>query len=267
MDYILEYIFDNYEVSNFPQYGSCFLTQDGYFVFPDKKGEKSFLTFHDDLLDDLYENFSDQEVNSFIDSCFVLNSRRAECKIGLSKTKPSEEQYNSLLEWVDYIVDNGVVEVQLISQSPYNYLQVNLKKTIPDDIIKAIKRFYVSGILLENMSDNSWLQPVPNDYKIIEIQPFKNKIKHVKNNFEDNEIEIYIKTNPPEVNYGGGLYKIRFAPKSSNRSKRGHLRILYGRVDSLKICILMSVLEKKEKENFIDSEIKSFKIMLKSFRK
>ena len=264
---VINYILDNYEISNYPQYGSCFLTQDGYFVFPNKKGEKSPLTFHDDLLDDLYENFSNQEVNSFLDSGFILNSRLMECKIGFPKNTPTKKQYELLLEWLDYIVDNDVVEVQLISQSSNNYLQVNLKKTIPDKIIKAIKRFYVSGILLENMLDNSWLQPVPNDYKIIEIQPFKNKIKNVKNKLEDNEIEIYIKTNPPEVNYGGGLYKIRFTPKSSNRSKRGHLRILYGRVDNLKICILMSVLEKKEKENFTDSEIKSFKIMLKSFRK
>lgn len=267
MSKVLDYIMDNYEITNFPQYGSCFLTQDGYFIFPDKKGEKSSLTFHDDLLDDLYENFSNQEVNSFLDSCFILNSRSMECKIGFPKKIPTKEQYELLLEWLDYIVDNDVIEVQLISQSSNNYLQVNLKKTIPDKIIKAIKRFYVSGILLENMLDNSWLQPVPNDYKIIEIQSFKNKIKNVKNKLEDNEIEIYIKTNPPEVNYGGGLYKIRFASKSSNRSKRGHLRILYGRVDSLKICILMSVLEKKEKENFTDSEIKSFKIMLKSFKK
>lgn len=98
MSKVLDYIIDNYEITNYPQYGSCFLTQDGYFVFPDKKGEKSSLTFHDDLLDDLYENFSSQEVNSFIDSCFVLNSRAAECKIGLSKTKPSKELYCSLLE-------------------------------------------------------------------------------------------------------------------------------------------------------------------------
>ena len=98
MSKVLDYIIDTYEITNYPQYGSCFLTQDGYFVFPDKKGEKSSLTFHDDLLDDLYENFSDQEVNSFIDSCFVLNSRTAECKIGLSKPKPSKEQYDSLLE-------------------------------------------------------------------------------------------------------------------------------------------------------------------------
>ena len=267
MSKVLDYIMGNYEITNFPQYGSCFLAQDGYFVFPDKKGEKSSLTFHDDLLDDLYENFSSQEVNSFIDSWFILNSRSMECKIGFPKNSPTKEQYELLLEWLDYIVDNGVVDVQLISQSSNNYLQVNLKKTTSDEIIKAIKRFYVSGILFEDMSDNSWLQPVPNDYKIIEIQPFKNKIKNVKNTFEDNEIEIYIKTNPPEVNYGGGLYKIRFASKSSNRSKRGYLRILYGRVDNLKICILMSVLEKKEKENFTDSEIKSFKIMLKAFRK
>ena len=98
MSKVLDYIMDNYETTNFPQYGSCFLTQDGYFIFPDKKGEKSSLTFHDDLLDDLYENFSSQDVNSFIDSCFVLNSRSMECKIGFPKTNATKEQYGLLLE-------------------------------------------------------------------------------------------------------------------------------------------------------------------------
>lgn len=147
MSKVLDYIMDNYEITSFPQYGSCFLTQDGYFVFPNKKGEKSSLTFHDDLLDDLYENFSSQEVNSFIDSCFILNSRTAECKIGLSKNKPSKEQYELLLEWLDYVVVNEVTELQLISQN--NYLQLNLQKTTSDEIVKTIKRFYTSGRLLE----------------------------------------------------------------------------------------------------------------------
>ena len=162
---------------------------------------------------------------------------------------------------------NLSLEEDIEKHDTLNTLLFDENDELKPEIKEAIKKFYVCGILLENIVDNSRLQPVPNDYKIIELQPFKNKIKNVKNKLEDNEIEIYIKANPPEASYGGGLYKIRFTPKSSNRSKRGHLRILYGRVDSLKICILMSVLEKQEKENFTDSEINSFKIMLTSFRR
>ena len=151
MSKVLDYIIDNYEITNFPQYGSCFLTQDGYFIFPDKKGEKSSLTFHDDLLDDLYENFSSQEVNSFIDSCFILNSRTAECKIGLSKTKPSKEQYNSLLEWIDYLYNANVCHLQIISDK--NYLIINLKEYIPEDIINIVRRYYLNELLRENIEN------------------------------------------------------------------------------------------------------------------
>lgn len=43
MSELIKYVFDNYEMSNYPQYGSCFLIQDRYFIFPDKKGEKFYL--------------------------------------------------------------------------------------------------------------------------------------------------------------------------------------------------------------------------------
>lgn len=67
--------------------------------------------------------------------------------IALTERQPTREQYQSLLEWLDYLfTTTNIVEVITPDNQQIVYNKNNI---IPDEIIDRIRRYYLSGKLYE----------------------------------------------------------------------------------------------------------------------
>ena len=60
----------------------------------------------------------------------------------------------------------------------------------------------------------------------------------------------------------GGLRKLRFAPPSWKRGKRGALRVLYAIFPEHAVCILAAAYQKSEQENITPAEKRQLKLIL-----
>jgi hypothetical protein len=145
-----------------PEYGSCYLLDDGSFVFPFTKDEKTSLAFHgdeEDIIYDKYGQFKGYDLNHELQhdyNIITLNSRKSECRMNFSG-KPTNAQYSSLLKWLDFVIAEGNDKVDFedsgTEQTLGKYTTITLKDKTSEEIIDSIKRYFVSGVLVESRQD------------------------------------------------------------------------------------------------------------------
>jgi hypothetical protein len=78
-------------------------------------------------------------------------------------------------------------------------------------------------------------------------------------------MQFLIMTNPkgaPLVKGAGGLRKLRFAPLSSSKGKRGALRVCYAYLEMFSVVLLIIAYAKNEKADLSAQHIKSIKQLL-----
>ena len=81
--------------------------------------------------------------------------------IGLPKVRPTQAQYNSLLELLDYFFINQEnqtlkgssleIDYDMNEKGDFKWKIFSPKTHTPDDIIKLIKRYYTTGVLVERL--------------------------------------------------------------------------------------------------------------------
>ena len=70
--------------------------------------------------------------------------------IQLNKKQPTSQQYDSLLKIFDYVINNEYKYISIIFDSQYGkQVKLELNDYSSDELLKKIKRFYISGILTE----------------------------------------------------------------------------------------------------------------------
>lgn len=142
-----------------PEYGSCYLLDDGTFVFPFTKDEKTSLAFHGDEEDIIYNKhgqFKGYDLNHELQheyNAILLNSRNPECRMNF-RGKPTSAQYNALLNWLDFVVAEGNDKVDFedfgTEQTSGKFATMSLKNKTSEEIIDSIKRYFISGVLTES---------------------------------------------------------------------------------------------------------------------
>lgn len=71
--------------------------------------------------------------------------------IQLNKKQPTSQQYDSLLKIFDYVINHNYKYLSIIFDNQYGkQIKIELNDYSSDELLKKIKRFYVSGILTEN---------------------------------------------------------------------------------------------------------------------
>ena len=118
---------------------------------------------------------------------------------------------------------------------------------------------------LNEEPDNSHLQPVPEEFKIVTTKTFDKCLKKIFPPISIKDIENYLKTNSPESSLGSGLYKIRFINRHGGKGQRGGYRIIYLLVTQNKECWLLTLYSKNDKEDISLEELKAFKEFANSF--
>lgn len=75
--------------------------------------------------------------------------------IQLNKKQPTSQQYNALLKIFDYVINNKYEYLSIIFDSQYGkQIKLKLNDYTGDELLKKIKRYYVSGILTENKNNS-----------------------------------------------------------------------------------------------------------------
>ena len=78
--------------------------------------------------------------------------------IQLNKKQPTSQQYNALLKIFDYVINNKYEYLSIIFDSQYGkQIKLELNNYTSDELLKKIKRYYVSGILIENKNNSGIL--------------------------------------------------------------------------------------------------------------
>ena len=81
--------------------------------------------------------------------------------IQLNKKQPTSQQYDSLLKIFDYVINHGYKYLSIIFDNQYGkQIKLELNNYTSDELLKKIKRFYVSGILTENKNKQLMLQDI-----------------------------------------------------------------------------------------------------------
>lgn len=96
------------------------------------------------------ENFKHSKLDHPVtDMCgFIRVNNVNEDYVCLSSVKPTIEQYNSLLNWLDEF--NEMKDyIKIISYNGNIFVKYNLEDVTPDYVLNRIKRFYTSGKLYE----------------------------------------------------------------------------------------------------------------------
>lgn len=158
-------LLDTLYSSKEPSYGSCYLLDDGTFLFPSEKDNKSALAFHgdeEDIIDSKFGIFKGYDLKHELYhdyNAIVLNSRKQECRMNFSMVdyRPTEAQYNSLLNWLDFVQEEGNdrVEFEDYRNGRAKIFNFYLSKSIPDDILKSIKRYFSTDVLTESNDCNT----------------------------------------------------------------------------------------------------------------
>ena len=111
--------------------------------------------------------------------------------IQLNKKQPTSQQYNALLKVFDYVINNRYKYLSIIFDNQYGkQIKLELNDYTGDELLKKIKRFYVSGILTENKNKQLATAQIINNKNIDTV----NKINY--NKIEENmsmEKEIHLK--------------------------------------------------------------------------
>ncbi len=154
---LLEYIKSNFNISDYYSEGQSYILPNGEFL-------NLYDGAHIGVDDALYEECIIEE-DPYVSGKLVLmdeyNSIRmsdgkyiqTDPYIELPKKLPSNAQLNSLLDFLDSLTDESVwVGVRDNKNVGASY---NLETTLPEQVIKNIKRFYSSGVLYEAVKSNS----------------------------------------------------------------------------------------------------------------
>lgn len=107
-------------------------------------------------------------------------------------------------------------------------------------------------------------------YKVFSIPPFDKQIKRLvkkypslKNEFEQ-LIDDLEKDPIKGDSLGKGCYKIRLAIKSKAKGKRGGARVIINVVISKEFVYLLTIYDKKDKDNISDDELKNLLSLIES---
>ena len=149
---IIKILKDYIDISRKPKLGSVFLTKDGTFINlgeneDDSHGDIISYLENEDifLFDDHWqfsENFGYIRMNSGTTTDF-------NAYIEFLEDKPTSEQYDGIENWLYYVLNSGVKEVEI--NVPNNKsIRYSLVDYLPEDIIKKVKRYYGSGNLYES---------------------------------------------------------------------------------------------------------------------
>ena len=151
---IIKILKDYIDISRKPKLGSVFLTKDGTFINlgeneDDSHGDIISYLENEDifLFDDHWqfsENFGYIRMNSGTTTDF-------NAYIEFLEDKPTAEQYDGIENWLYYILNSGVKEVE-INVPNSKSIRYSLVDYLPEDIIKKVKRYYGSGTLYESDS-------------------------------------------------------------------------------------------------------------------
>lgn len=199
-DNIVDYIetkFKNY-LTNYPPEGPSYITRQGKFL--------DIVGLADDMGDDYPEDFPShgaiqtimmfdgvaEKPGQFDDGSPILreegfirlnNIEEDNNYIELSKVKPTAEQYDALLIWLD---DNerSYPDINVCTEQFKDFVSYRYSDYTTDEIIDKIKRYYSSGNLYESKMImkllESHLAPIPENYDIIETEEFKRAWKKQK---------------------------------------------------------------------------------------
>lgn len=97
--------------------------------------------------DDAFEDYIDECFNFFCNLGWIQIGM--DCKFCFICKKPTNEQYETLLKYLDYMSSfkNSSCEVDINNVRK----QYSFNDTLPDEIIKNIKRYYTTGELVEDL--------------------------------------------------------------------------------------------------------------------
>ena len=223
-----------------PEYGSCYLLDDGTFVFPFTKDEKTSLAFHgdeEDIIYDRYGKFKGYDLNHELQhdyNVITLNSRNPECRMNFSG-KPTNAQYSSLLKWLDFVIAEGNDKVDFenygTEQTSGKFATMNLKDKTSEEIIDSIKRYFVSGVLVESKQDfekfKAWCNNDELYNKFMQLRPRLANIRFTDGSKGD-DIYFWMKNNTPK-DLEDTLQDLEATPTKKEREKRAQegAKLLY----------------------------------------
>lgn len=265
-------LLDTLYSSKEPSYGSCYLLDDGTFLFPSEKDNKSALAFHgdeEDIIDTKFGIFKGYDLKHELYhdyNAIVLNSRKQECRMNFSMvdSKPTEAQYNAILNWLDFIQEEGNdrVEFEDYRNGTAKIFNYYLSKSISDDILKSIKRYFSTGVLAESNEfsldyDKKRIKESILDYE-------KAKIYYVTSDYEakyivlnstetmrvwiDKTKQIYLIGNSYETTHGEMVEEAR---------KEG-IDVVFDDFDKNQICILYVPQEDKDFDVYGDAIVDDY---------
>jgi hypothetical protein len=108
-------------------------------------------------------------------------------------------------------------------------------------------------------------------YQFIEVADFTAAWNNLRLTLDDLfRLQDQIRIDPslyPVIPGTGGLRKMRFAPPSSSRGKRGSLRVCYAYLHALGVIVLVFVYPKNAKDNLTPKEKKGVKTWLARLEK
>lgn len=143
---LLQDIFEGYyKIVDYPPLGSSYILEDGKFL---ELGDATHGVFEQDC----YE----QNVNfEFINNSLQANTATNPYDNISGETYPyvtlikniTNRQINSLRDWLDLIVENGSKNVEI------NFKIYSLINNTTDELIKKIRRYRATGILVEELND------------------------------------------------------------------------------------------------------------------
>lgn len=155
---VLQFVYDNFDITDVPPYGPSYILPDGKFV--DIYGT----TINDKRLDTHYDvetvlndsglssgEFDSLSLNYTIQECGAIrcSTRTHEHYILLNEERPTTNQFDSILKLLILMSDDlGYPSVQIIADKD-TYKIYNFTDYAPEDIVGKIKRYYSSGNLYE----------------------------------------------------------------------------------------------------------------------
>ena len=158
-DEVLKQIVDRFGISGKPGTG-------GYYILPDGScvQAKDHLDIDKFLISNGYIKKNSKYLDYHDGSQFLnaIGSIRIRRRGGsdswllpylvLPKTRPTEAQYQTLLEWLDFVLaKSGIIMVELDDMT-FNNSQRYTNITA-DEVIKKIKRYYTTGVLVEDLNN------------------------------------------------------------------------------------------------------------------
>ena len=188
---LYEIIENNFVTSTNP-IGRSWLAPNGKFISnisfenDDYEGEPN----HSTLLDWLYKNGCIKEDSySELENLGYIRLSNWDSAIILTKTPPTNAQYNSLYEWIDFEnLNEDLYKVLIDTPTDYQWYVLYEDNVDIKYIINRIKRYYASGNLYENTNNTSIENKLINKLK---SQGYKYEYKPVGwYDDKDNPIEI-----------------------------------------------------------------------------